>query len=290
MSLSMRVTTRFVGLSRRSERDEVLQARSYPCPAAPPRGFRRRFQIRTRAVLGRPVLTLTPRSGATGEQLVYTHGGLYVHPLGERHWWLIDRINRDTGVTVTVPLYRLAPEGSVVEAYQLLEAVYRDLADRFGGHRITLAGDSAGGGLALGQAIRFRDAGLPSPRQVLLLAPWLDVEMTDPAARTIEARDPLLTVAELVETGRLWRGDVDPRDPRVSPLFADLNGLPPVHTWIGGRDVLAPDATTLAGRLTDAGNDGELHLVPQGFHTFMAAFWTPEARAVLAMINGRLRG
>jgi acetyl esterase/lipase len=183
-------------------------------------------------------------------------------------------------------LYRLAPEGGVGQTYDFLRAVYTELA---ASGPVTLAGDSAGGGLALGQAVAYRDAGLPAPRQVVLFAPWVDIALTNPAAELVEPLDPMLRIDTSRACGRLWARGHDERDPLVSPLFADLSGLAAVHTFQGGRDVLAPDAMLLAGRLREAGNTGRFTLVPGAFHDYVGAFWTPEARSALSAVNRLLR-
>jgi epsilon-lactone hydrolase len=263
-----------------------LATRDYPAAAPVPRRMRERYDVVEDEVDGCVVLRMTPRAAASGEHLVYTHGGMYVHPLVPEHWWFLDRMTRGSGVTITVPLYRLAPEGGVDEAYELLRKVYLDLVES---GPVTLAGDSAGGGLALGQAVAYRDAGLPAPRQVILFAPWLDIALSNPAAELLEPLDPVLQVETLRACGRLWAGDHHPHDPMVSPLFADLDRLPPVQTFQGGRDVLAADAQVLADRLQQAGNAGTFTLVPAAFHVYLGAFWTAEARAALRAVNGLLR-
>ena len=263
-----------------------LAEREYPAHAPAPKGVRGRYDLVEDEVDGCVVLRLTPLAGASGEHLVYTHGGTYVHPLVAEHWWFLERMARGSGVTITVPLYRLAPEGGVDAAYELLRKVYLDLV---ASGPVTLAGDSAGGGLALGQAVAYRDAGLPAPRQVILIAPWLDIALSNPAAELLEPLDPMLQVGTVRACGRLWARGHHPRDPMVSPGFADLGGLPPVHTFQGGRDLLAADAQLLADRLQQAGNAGTFTLVPAGFHDYLGAFWTAEARAALRAVNGLLR-
>lgn len=288
----MAVTRALVrGRSRltRSSVDELLAelaTREYPAHAPVPAGMRERYDVVEDDVDGAVVLTLTPRDGATGQQLVHTHGGSYVHPLAAEHWWLLDRMTRGSGVTLTLPLYRLAPESGVDAAYAMLGRVYRLRLDR---GPVTLAGDSSGGGLALGQALAYRDAGLPPPRQVILIGPWVDIAGRHPAIRALQAQDPSLRLDKLVACGRLWARDHDDRDPWVSPLFADLAGLPPVHTFQGGHDLLAADAQTLASRLQQAGNLGTFTFAPTGFHGYLCAYWTPEARGALRAINRVLR-
>jgi monoterpene epsilon-lactone hydrolase len=274
-----------------AEDDELaaLRARSYPEPAPVPRSLQNRYEVSRSTVAGNPVITLTPHRRRSGRHLIYTHGGGYVWPLVSAHWMLLDRATRDTGVTITVPLYRLAPESGVDAAYSMLTAVYSGLAEQAGGSNITLAGDSAGGGLAPGQAITYRDQGLPAPRQVILFSPWVDVAMTHPALPCLETVDPMLRTRRLVVAGELWAGDVDVRDPRISPLQADLHDLPPVHVYQGGRDILAADAQVLAYRLRAAGNTGTFQLAHAGFHVYVGAVWTPESRTALAQVREFLR-
>lgn len=266
----------------------ALRARAYPEPAPVPRALQNRFEVSRSIVAGNPVITLTPHRCASGKHLVYTHGGGYVQPLVPAHWTLLDHATRDTGVTITVPLYRLAPEGGVDEAYELLTEVYTGLAERAGAGNLTLAGDSAGGGLALGQALAYRDAGLPVPRQVILFSPWVDVTMTHPALPGLQSADPMLRTRRLVVAGQLWADGRDPRDSRISPLYGDLRDLPPVHVYQGGHDILAADAHVLAHRLREAGNAGTFDLVQSGFHVYLAAVWTPEARAALGQVRSML--
>ncbi len=235
------------------------------------------------------MLTLTPRGGSSRQHLVYTHGGSYVHPLVLEHWWIIDRATRGTGVTVTVPLYRLAPEGEVEQAYTFLQAVYAALVEESGSASITLAGDSAGGALAIGQAIRYRDSATPAPRQVIALAPWVDLTLSHPSVPSLQRIDPMLRIDEALAFGRLWARGRDPRAPSLSPLFGDLAGLPPVHVFQGGRDLLAADAHLLAGALQQVGNPGVFTFAPDAFHVYPGAFWTPEARTALRGINQLLR-
>ncbi len=266
-----------------------LATRSYPAYARLPRSMRSRYAARETIIEGCPVLRLTPRSGASGQHLIYAHGGAYVHALVAPQWWFIDRSTRGTGVTITLPFYRLAPEGGVERGYELLRTVYTELTAGGSADHITLAGDSAGGGLALGQAIAYRDVGDPAPRQVVLFSPWVDITMANPEIAALRPRDPMLDLAESVAFGRLWAGAIDGRHPSVSPLYADLAGLPPVHTFQGGRDILAADAQILADRLRRAGNPGTFTFVPGAFHNYLAAFGTPEARTALRAVRQLLR-
>lgn len=260
-----------------------------PAAAPVPAALRERYAVTESYVAGRPVLRLTPRHGTNGRHLLYTHGGAYAFPLQREHWWLVQYATEGTGVTITVPLYRLAPKGDAGQAYGLLRTVYAALCAEAGPGNVTLAGDSAGGGLALGQAVAYRDAGLGLPRQVVLFSPWLDLTMSHPGVPALAPLDPLLRADQLVEAGLLWAHGADPRDPSLSPGFADVTGLPPVHLFQGGRDLLAADARLLAARLDAAGNGGTFTFEPAGGHVYVGAVWTAASRASLAQVRGLLR-
>ncbi len=282
-----RALLRLLIRARRTGGDPLaeLRDRDYPPPAPMLRALTTSHDVTESVVAGVPVIRLTPRGHRSGQHLIYTHGGGYVRPLLPEHWRMLTVVTRDTGVTVTVPLYRLAPEGCAAQAYPALRAVHEQVAAEAGPDAVTLAGDSAGGGLALGQALDHRDRGIPAVRQVILFAPWLDLELRHPGIAPLVARDPMLQVEPLRAAGRLWARDQDPADPLLSPIRADLAGLPPVHLFQGGQDILAADARDLAVRLRAVGNRGSATWADGGFHVYMAAIWTPESRQVFVKVR-----
>jgi monoterpene epsilon-lactone hydrolase len=292
MSLSLRVTRELLRLLPSSTRsvDSLQGAIRSRGDAAPiPRRLRRVARVRETLVNEQRVIHLEPRSGATGSHLIYTHGGCYTFPVLGAHWGMLASLVARAGVSVTVPLYGLAPEHTADEAYELLDRVYREAIVAHGGP-VFLGGDSAGGGLALGQAQRYRDAGKVAPAGILLISPWVDATMSNPDIAPLERRDRMLGRAGLVEAGRLWAGARDTRDPLVSPLLGDLSRLPPVHVYQGDHDLLLADAKRLARGIHDAGGQVELRITRGGFHDFPAAPWLPEARRAVGRMAEVLRG
>jgi monoterpene epsilon-lactone hydrolase len=255
-------------------------ARSRP-DAPVPQALRRSFSITADTVRGRQVITLTPKSGGINTHLIYTHGGAYNHPLLGVHWRIIAALTRRTGARVTVPLYGLAPEHTADDAYQLLEDVYRTVAERAGNAPVFLVGDSAGAGLAIGQAILYREKGLRAPNGLLLFSPWVDVTMSHPGIAAIAGLDPILAPEGLAAAGTDWAGPRGSTDPLVSPLYDTLEGLPPTFIYQGGHDIFLPDAKKFAAKARAAGTKVELRIYPAAFHVFVAAPWTPEARHAL---------
>lgn len=283
----MRVAATYVRLTRGRKRSPEELARAFrgraePQAAPVPRALEKLTTVEETAVLGRRVITLAPREGRSAWHIVYTHGGSFVNELMSPHWDIIAALVRATGATVTVPLYPLAPEHPHAEAFAFLERVYRDLAAKVDPAKLILCGDSAGGNLALVQALRARELGLPLPGHLVLFAPWLELTMENPEAVEVQKRDPMLWIEELRECGRWWAGAEDPRAPLLSPVHADLGGLPPIHLFVGANDVLAPDARKLRDRCAT------YHETPGAFHVFMGATFTREAKRVFAEIRARV--
>ena len=187
MSLALSLTTAVARL-----RKYVLSSgERQPAPVTDK--LRELCEVTTEQIDGRDVVTLVPKIGGTGVEVIYTHGGAYVHPVTGLHWNLVQAMIERTGATFTVPLYKLAPGGTMPEAYALLDKVYAAVTARAAGeHPVFVAGDSAGGGLALGQAIRYRDAHVAPPAGVILFSPWVELTMTNPAIDRYERKDPLL--------------------------------------------------------------------------------------------------
>lgn len=282
-SPQMKIAHAYVRLQGKAPADSAaLHAkyigRTYPAPAPLTDSVRQCCEIREERVLGQVVYTITPKSGASGWHIVYTHGGGFVNALVQPHWDIIEELIKATGATVTVPLYPLAPEHQYMETLQQLEQVYRGLLQHVPPERIIFCGDSAGGNLALTQALNYRERGLPLPSHLILFSPWLDLTLANPEAQTTEQNDPMLRISATQQYGRWWAGSTDPRTPLLSPINGDLRGLPPIHVYIGTDDILFPDTRILRERVAAAGGQIQVNEYPGAFHVFVGATFTPEAR------------
>lgn len=259
-----------------------------PDPAPIPKRLRAQYAVTEDRVRGHRVVTVQPRGGGSGTHVMLLHGGGYLLPVQAGHWGLAEQMVRRTGATVVVPMYpRIAQEGAI-EAHEFVQEVYREVVLRAGANAVFILGDSAGGGLALACAVLVRDraAQLRQADGVILVSPWVDVTMSNPQIVEFERRDALLSGAGLRAAGNMWAGALDLHDPRISPLYADLAGLPPVHVFQGDHDVLAPDAALLVERLRAVGGTATIHLCRGGFHDYIMAPFTPEARQTLDRMWG----
>jgi len=230
-------------------------------------------------------------SGAPQDlHLIYLHGGAYTSPIINPHWGLIADLVRRTGASVTVPLYGLAPEHTYLDAYDLIDSVYAGIT----AEQVWLVGDSAGGALAVGEAMRIRDSGARAPDGLVLFSPWVDATMSNSEIARLLPRDPMLGPVGLTVAGGWWAGDDDPRNPLVSPLYGNLAGLPPMHIYQGGRDILAADAKRFAQKVNAVGGEADLQFYPGAIHVWVGLPWLPESRRALsdvaAVITGMPRG
>ena len=255
--------------------------------APPPRGLTRRHDVSLRTVAGFPCWTVRPRTSAT-VAAVYLHGGAYIAGIAPQHWALIGRL-ADAGVRVEVPLYGLAPQHTHREAYPFVSAVYRELAREAPPGGLVLAGDSAGGGLALGLAQDLLAAGERGPDRLVLLSPWLDLTLGHPQLPEYERHDPWLARPGLVEAGRAWAGGDDPTTPRLSPGTGPMEGLPPVAVLVGTREIGYPDAVDFAKTASAAGVRVDLTVAEGAVHVYPLVP-TPEGaagtRAVVRAVAG----
>jgi monoterpene epsilon-lactone hydrolase len=250
-SLQMRAVSAALRLTRKPRMATAERARKRMAapkgPADPPAKLRKRHDVSSRQVGGFPCHTVAPRGRRAERAAVYLHGGAYISEISPQHWALISRL-ADAGVRVEVPSYGLAPQYTYREAYPFLTAVYRQLLADVDASAVTLVGDSAGGGLALGFAQTLLGTDLPQPRRLVLISPWLDLTLSHPDLPAVELRDPWLSSVGLAEAARSWAGGDDPTDPRLSPGNGPLAGLAPVDVYVGTREICLPDVLQLQDR------------------------------------------
>ena len=156
--------------------------------------------------------------------------------------------------------------------------------------RIVVAGDSAGGNLALALLLRLRDAGTPLPAGAVLLSPVTDLRLSGASHTTRKAVDPFFAKADLRAFIELYAGSHDLRDPYLSPLGAELGGLPPLLLHVGDHEVLRDDAVGLGERARAAGVEARTVVWPGMTHVFQVqTFLLPEARRANAEIGAFIR-
>jgi acetyl esterase/lipase len=251
-------------------------------PSDPPAGLRKRHDVTTRQVAGFACHTVAPGGRQAERAAVYLHGGAYIGEISPQHWALVSRM-ADAGVRVEVPSYGLAPQHTYREAYPFVTAVYRELLTDVDATAVTLAGDSAGGGLALGLAQTLEAAGLPQPRRIVLLSPWLDLTLSHPDLPAVQERDPWLSITGLHEAAAVWAGGDDQTDPRLSPGNGTLTGLAPIDVYVGTHELCLPDVLQLRDRARAEGAEVHATVCEGAVHVYPLVP-APEGRAAARTI------
>jgi triacylglycerol lipase len=256
---------------------------------APPFFVTAGLNVKREEIAGMPVYILTPPT-PTGATVVALHGGAYVAEASIFHWETYADLARRTGATVIVPDYPLIgePGGTAdVVVPQTAELISTVIATR-GADNTYVLGDSAGGGLALAAVQLLVASGAATPRRMVLLAPWLDATVSDPASAAIV--DPLLNVPTLVRDGELWAGQLGPSHPWASPINGSLDGLPPITVYSGSLDLLSPQALRFRERAIAGGADIRFELRNGLMHDYPIFFFLPDALAERASIYRALLG
>ncbi|WP_375408559.1 alpha/beta hydrolase fold domain-containing protein [uncultured Methylobacterium sp.] len=212
--------------------------------------------------------TTTPAARAD-RILVFLHGGGYIAGSLTSHRHSAARMGREARARTLALDYRLAPEHPFPCALEDALTGYRFLlASGADPGAIAIAGESAGGGLALALLLRLREAGEPLPGCLWLSSPWVDLALTGASLMTKADVDPLLQEAYLAELAQAYLNGADPRDPLASPLYADLRGLPPTLVQVGSAETLLDDAVRIAGAAGAADVAVTLRIWPRMIHAW----------------------
>lgn len=211
------------------------------------------------------------RADSAAEIVLLVHGGGFNAGSPRTHRKFAATLAKASGQRVLVPDYSLAPEAPFPAGLDDIVAVYAALVEAGAEPQsITFSGESAGGGLALSAVLKLRDMDAPLPGKLLLMAPWVDLSLTGQSIDT-NAMHPNPTEAELRRAADWYVGELGLAEPGVSPLFAELAGLPPMLVQAGGHDVLLDDAVRLTERARAAGCEARLTVTPQMWHVFQHA-------------------
>jgi acetyl esterase/lipase len=212
-----------------------------------------------------------PNNAPNDSAILYFHGGAYVVGSARAYQHFVGQVAVRARMSTFVPEYSLGPEHPFPAAVEDAQACFAGLVEH-GFARIVLAGDSAGGGLALSllsllvaearEGIQVRPAG------AAVMSPWTDLALSGASMETRAEADPLMTKESLGAAARIYLSEHDPCDPRASPLYADLARLPPVRIHVGEDEVLLDDSIRYGQRLETAGGTVQVHTWEGMIHVF----------------------
>lgn len=255
-----------IGDPDRVRREKLAEQAS--ADTAPPTRVVRGCAVGTLDGYGFPVYDLRPTGAEPRRSILYLHGGGYVSHADRAHWRYVVTLAQRLDARVVFPIYPLAPGHTWRDSHAQLVSLFERVAiDSARG--VTLIGDSAGGGLALGLAQRLAGRAGPQPTHVVLISPWVDLTNAAPGTAAASAADPWLRMTRLRLCAGWWSGDDDPTRYELSPLYGDLSRLPPALMFCGTLDTLYPQCRELVDRARKQGWDltyveepGLLHVYP----------------------------
>jgi epsilon-lactone hydrolase len=244
--------------------DEMMAANPVPADVTTSSG----------SVGGIPVVNVEAAGTDHASVIFYLHGGAYAIGTAASSVGLASDLARRAGAQLVTVDYRLAPEHPYPAAIDDAVAAYRGLLDSgVAASAIAIAGESAGAGLAAATLVALKHAGLTQPTGAVLMSPWADLTLSGESISAKAAADPALTPAGLRRRAVDYVADGDPARELVSPIFADLTGLPPLLIQAGSHEILLNDATRLAVRAAAVDLAVTLEVtpgVPHVFHGFAA--------------------
>lgn len=229
---------------------------------------------------------ILPAQAAKDKVILYFHGGGYVIGSCEGHRSIVAKVVVGSGVGALLFAYHLAPEHPFPAALEDALAAYRWLlAEGVSPDQIVFMGDSAGGGLCLATLIALRDQGTPLPAGAVALSPWTDLKCTGASLTTNAKADLLSWKGSWTVFSKYYAGENDPGLPWISPLYGDLQGLPPLLIYAGGDEVLLDDSIRFAEKAKAAGVEVTLKVGEGLFHCYpVCAPLFPEAKQAMAEI------
>lgn len=230
---------------------------------------------------GRPSIAIRRQAQDDARVLLYLHGGGYIFGSPRTHAAMVSRLCQEAGLRAVVPDYRKAPEHPFPAGLEDAVAAYEDLLAQ-GETRIILGGDSAGGGLTMALLLTLLAQERPLPEAVFALSPLTDLTFSGESLIANAKTEAVLPPERIADITEHYCGGHDKRDPRLSPIFGDFTGAPPVWLCLSDTEILADDARRLAAQMTQHGVDVELceeHDLPHVWPIFYAVL--PEARATL---------
>lgn len=210
--------------------------------------------------------------------LVYIHGGAFIAGSAHGYRGLAGELARAGGLTLWSIDYRLAPEHPFPAALDDCVVAYRALLESgIAPGRIVLAGDSAGGGLVLSLLLALREAGDPLPAAAIPISPWANLLCDGATYKTKAKEDPSLTEEGLLTSAIAYMAGNSGRNPFASPVFASLQGLPPLLIQVGSAEILLEDSIRIAANAATSGTAARLDVWPNMPHVFLAFGFMLEA-------------
>lgn len=214
--------------------------------SVPTKQIQETCNIETEEYMERQVFVVTSQSNKdNGKKIIYLHGGSYFAEMTKNHWTLMEKLAKDTGATIIIPDYPLAPKHNCQEVFDFIEPLYKEITKQVNSEDLILMGDSAGGGMALALLEKLDHNTIDIPAKTILISPWLDVTMSNEKIQEKVPFDSMLNPGTLIEAGKIYADKLETTNYLVSPIYGDVTKLKNVTILTGTYDILNPDVYKL---------------------------------------------
>ncbi|MEQ6853599.1 alpha/beta hydrolase [Lysinibacillus capsici] len=216
------------------------------------------------------VFILNDQKSSSQMMILYIHGGAWTNQPLNLHWLFMDKMAQALNAKVIVPIYPKVPHFSYQDTYPKMLSLYKDiLASIESSNQLTIIGDSAGGNIALGLIQLLKRDGLPQPQDIILLSACVDMSLENPLIQEYEENDPMLASEGMEVITKIWAADKALKDPIISPIYGDFQGVGKITHFIGSHESLYPDAIQFDEKLTEQGVAINTFVYPKMNHVFV---------------------
>ena len=199
--------------------------------------------------ISKSLITEIGKKNDSDKLLIFIHGGAFISGPAKHHWDTIKTIVKQTRYTVWLCNYPKAPEHKILEISENIDSIYKEALKNYTSSKISLIGDSVGGTLitALIQRLHIKNEQLPN--KIILISPVMDSSMTNPDIDKVDLMDPMLSKVGLLSAKKMCVGNLDLKNPMISPLYGDFKNFPETILYITESDITYPDQKLLVEKL-----------------------------------------
>jgi len=218
-----------------------------------PKKLRRKFITNEFLVRNRYVVTFKPKVESVSGHIVFLHGGAYTVEAQSGHWRFMEQLVQKSSFKLSFIDYPLTPEYNYKESHEMVFQAYIKLNEFYPNDNFYFVGDSAGGGFCLSFAQTLRNKSfIKMPVKIVLLSPWVDISLSNPKILELEKKDLLLDPKSLIICSYNFAGDLDLKDPIVSPLYGDMGNLNDIGIFVGTHEIFLPDCRRLKIKIEES--------------------------------------
>lgn len=216
------------------------------------------------------VFILNDQKSSSQMVILYIHGGAWTNQPLNLHWLFMDKMAQALNAKVIAPIYPKVPHFSYQDTYPKMLSLYKEiLVSIESSNQLTIIGDSAGGNIALGLIQLLKRDGLPQPQDIILLSACVDMSLENPLIQEYEENDPMLASEGMEVITKIWAADKALKDPIISPIYGDFQGVGKITHFIGSHESLYPDAIQFDEKLTKQGVAINTFVYPKMNHVFV---------------------